>query len=237
MGYRTRRTYLQRKKHAEDKTAIGSLDKLLAKKQMQLAADDLKILDLIRSRGCIHTPSIRANIANLSEEAIKRRMDRLVSAGIVKAELTNARKRPEILYFIGKRIPYNEVSHALYMSECLDRLLANPAITLHEYTHEHILKSEHAKERQGVQATELQVPDGAVTIERGGAVTRCFLEIDSQSYTGKRLQKKIAGLATYIGNQPLYWICYSTRRLKTVTAATNDCHAIKPIMFSELYSL
>jgi hypothetical protein len=237
MGYRARRAYLQRKKHAEDKTAIGSLDKLLAKKQVQVSADDLKILHLIHSRGCIHIPSIQANIADLSEEAIKRHMDRLVSAGIVKAELTNARKRPEIIYFIGKRIPYNEMSHALYMSECLDRLLANPAITLHEYKHEHILKSEHAKERQGVQWSELQVPDGAITIQREEVVTPCFLEIDSQSYTGKRLQKKVAGLAAYIGNQSLYWICYSTRRLKTVTAATSGYHAIKPILFSEFYVL
>jgi len=237
MGYRARRAYLQRKKKAEDKTATGSLDTLLARKQVKLSAEDLKIIDLIHARGCIHIPSIHANIRDMSVEAIKRHMDRLLRAGIIKAELTNARKRPETIYFIGKRIPYNEISHALHMSESLDRLLANPEITLREYKQEHILKSEHSKGRHGVQSATMQVPDGAVTIEKGDVATPCFLEIDSKSYTGKVLRNKVAGLSKYLENKPLYWICYSSRRLKSVTTAVSGYTNIKPIMFYELQAL
>jgi len=237
MGYKTRQRYLQHKKKAEDKTAAGSIDKLIAKKQVQLSAEDLKVIDLIHARGCIHIPSIQANIGDLREEAIKRRMDMLVSAGIVKAELTNARKRPEVIYYLGKRIPYNEISHALYMSEALDRLGQNPHLVLRDYKHEHILKSEHSKERREVQSSEIQVPDGGGIFERAGEAAPGFLEIDSKSYTGRMLRAKVTGLAKYIGNRPLYWICYSTKRLNTVKEAVRSFTNIIPIMFYDLNSL
>lgn len=234
MRYATRRGFLQRKKKAEDKITTGSLGKTLAKKQVTLSAEDLKIVDLIRARGCIHVPSIQVNTHIPSEEAIRRRMDILVSAGVIKAELTNARKRPEVIYYLGKRIPYNEISHNLYMSEGLDRFLSNPLVRLLEYKHEHDLKSEHSKGRKSVQDEELQVPDGAIKFESGGIVQNCFIEIDSKSYTGKVLRDKVTGLSKYVGNTSLYWVCYSSKRLNTVKEAVKPFANIRPIMFYEL---
>jgi len=235
MGYRTRQRYLTKKKKAEDKTSSGSIEKMLAKKQLQLSANDLKILNLIAARGCIHIPTIQANAGGQREDVVKAHMDMLVSAGVIKAELTNARRRPEVIYYMGKRIAYNEISHALYMSEALDRLSTNTAIKILEYKHEHTLKSEHSK--SGQASDNLQLPDAALTLENRGEVESGYVEIDSKSYTGKKLKGKVSGLAKYIGDKPLYWICYSTGRLNTIKTAVKGFANIKPIMSYELHTL
>lgn len=231
MGIKRRMQIINRRRKAEVKSREETK---AAKEHIRLSEKDKQVIELIRMHGCMNVSAIKSNFGvNASKQAVKASVDRLVKIGLVKSAHTEARKRSEEIYWIGKRPAYTEISHMLLAAEVLGYIASHTQNNLINHKSEHELKSENSL--NNARDPNVQVPDKWVAYEKSGQVASYNIEIDSYSYTGHRLLTKAEGLSIWTGNTPLLWICYSTKRVQTVTSAVKGIYPnIQPILFSDL---
>lgn len=209
---------------------------------VQVTKRDRELIRYIAEHGCASFQGLYELFwPGRREQTCKDRLDLLWKAGYIHRDITYAREREEIYFWIEKKggmlfsqeerqrfalgkPPAVEIAHILHTNDIIERLRTKGRVT--QFIREHALKSMKAQTE-----STFHVADAEVTMEINGHVHSFLVEIDGK-YFGTRLREKVHDYGA--SGRPVLWVVYTKERLSRIKTLCKSFLNIRPVLYDAL---